>query len=199
MIVAHQEIKPSEATLPLGVFTTNSLGLHIEDSLARILRNLYALNGEPITQEQISLKHNPVIRLQIVSRQVKPISNYIESGIQKLLQDYALYEKMVYDTLVDVIVVTDINAEQSHSDIKVSKSGLDGKGMVFDNSSLSTICWKLNNTGIHVKVSDKLLLKERLTMYIPDEARYSKAVLEIMREAGIKCSIQQLPLQKIVD
>ncbi|KGE87140.1 hypothetical protein IX84_15895 [Phaeodactylibacter xiamenensis] len=28
MIIAHQEIAPDEAVLPLGVFSTNSMGLH---------------------------------------------------------------------------------------------------------------------------------------------------------------------------
>ena len=205
MIVVHEEITASEATLPLGGgVTTNSLGLHIEDSLAGILRNLYALNGEPLRTEQISLEQNPLVRLQVVSRQVKPISNYIEGGIQKLLQHYTLHERTANDTLVDVIVITGINVEESHLDTKVLELGLSDKGISFDHSSLSTVCWQLINIGILIKVLDKRLLKERLTMYIPNEViapsmSGTKEVLNIMREAGVKCSIQQLPLQKIVD
>ena len=75
MIIAHQEIAPDEAVLPHGVFSTNSMGLHMEDSLSMVLRNLYALYGEPISDDQISLKHNPLFRLQVVSRMPRPISH----------------------------------------------------------------------------------------------------------------------------
>lgn len=201
MFVVHQEITANEATLPRGVFSTNSLGLHIEDSLAVILKNLYALNGEPIGHEQISLKHNPLVRLQVVSRQTKPILYYIDKGIKKLLQDYSLYEKTVEDTLIDTIVITSI--EENHSGKRILESGSSEKGIVFDNTSLSTICWKMSNNGIRIKVSNKLLLKERLTIYMINKGIPSvfsiEEVLRTMRKAGVVCTIQQLPVQKIID
>lgn len=138
MIIAHQEIAPDEAVLPHGVFSTNSMGLHMEDSLSMVLRNLYALYGEPISDDQISLKYNPLFRLQVVSRMPRPISHYIEHGLKRLLQDYSLSELMDNDTLIDVIVITGL--EKERFDKLRGQSGSGMKGTVFDSKSLSTLC-----------------------------------------------------------
>ncbi len=201
MIIAHQEIAPDEAVLPLGVFSTNSMGLHMEDSLSMVLRNLYALYGEPISDDQISLKHNPLFRLQVVSRMPRPISHYIEHALKRLLQDYFLSELMENDTLIDVIVITGL--EEERFDKLRDQSGPGLKSTVFDSKSLSTLCWKLINKGVRVKVSDKLLLNEKIFMNLSDEVfSYSspiEKVVAIMKSAGVICSIKRLPVQKISD
>jgi hypothetical protein len=70
-------------------------------------------------------------------------------------------------------------------------------------TSLSTLCLKLINRGVRIKVLDKLLLNEKIFMNLSDEVfSYSspiEKVVAIMKSAGVICSIKRLPVQKISD
>lgn len=105
------------------------------------------------------------------------------------------------DTLIDVIVITGL--EKERFDKLRGQSGSGMKGTVFDSKSLSTLCWKLTNKGVRVKVLDKLLLNEKIFMDLSDEVFSSSFRLEkvvtIMKSAGVICSIKRLPVKKISD